>query len=508
MFPVINLRFKITEKMDLPGSIAKTLNIPVSDILSYEILRKSIDARKRSMIYFDFSLQVYLKSREEEREKLNTDKEDIIRKRKHTLHPVIAGTGPAGLFSALTLVKKGYKPLIIERGKKIARRIKDVEKLWTDGILNPDSNVQFGEGGAGTFSDGKLTCRKKEGLIKEILKIFVDFGAPKEILYESKPHVGTDLIRKVVTNMRKSLEEKGAKFLFSTKLEGISVKGGNLAGVKISGTTCDTDALILATGHSARDTFKLLEKTGLSMEPKDFAVGLRIEHDQDLINRNQYGRFFADPLLPPADYILKYNDMKSGRSVYSFCMCPGGEIICAASEPEGLVVNGMSNYLRNSGKANSAIVVTVRVKDFYSSSVLDGMEFQRKCEKMAFFAGGGNYFAPAQTTRSFLGLRDMYDCRISYLPGVNFVQLKDCLPHFLYITLRRGLEDFCKKIKNFEKSILVGIETRTSSPVRILRNDNRESPNVFGLYPAGEGAGYAGGIISSSLDGMKTGEVF
>ena len=353
-----------------------------------------------------------------------------------------------------------------------------------------------------------MTCRKKEGLIKEILKIFVHFGAPEEILYESKPHVGTDLIRKVVTNMRKSLEEKGAKFLFSTKLEGISVKGGNLAGVKISGTICDTDALILATGHSARDTFELLEKTGLSMEPKDFAVGLRIEHDQDMINRNQYGTFFAAPLLPPADYMLKYNDIKSGRSVYSFCMCPGGEIICAASEPEGLVVNGMSNYLRNSGKANSAIVVTVKAKDFSSSSVLDGMEFQRKYEKMAFEAGGGNYFAPAQTTQSFLGLRETYDCRASYLPGVNVVQLKEYLPEFLYMPLRRGMEDFCKKIKGFEKSILIGIETRTSSPVRILRNDTRMSPNVFGLYPAGEGAGYAGGIISSSLDGMKTGEVF
>ena len=508
MCDIVNLRFKITEKMDLAGAIAGTLNIPVTDILNYEILRKSVDARKKNMIYFDFSIKVYLKGKEDEEPELNTDNQEIIRKRKHTLNPVIAGCGPAGLFSALSLVKKGYKPLIIERGKKIAHRMKDVEKLWTDGILNPDSNVQFGEGGAGTFSDGKLTCRKKEGLIKEILTTFVTFGAPKEILYESKPHVGTELIRKVVTNIRKELEEKGAKFLFSTKLEGISVKEGNLAGVKISGNTCDTDALILATGHSARDTFELLEKAGLSMEPKDFAIGLRIEHDQDLINRNQYGIFFANPLLPPADYILKYNDIKSGRSVYSFCMCPGGEIICAASEPEGLVLNGMSNYRRNSKKANSAIVATVRVKDFYSSSVLDGMGFQRKYERTAFVAGGSNYFAPAQTTLSFLGLRGNHNHGSTYLPGVNFVQPKECLPEFLYAPIRRGLENFCKKIKGFEKSILVGIETRTSSPVRILRNDTRSSLNVYGLYPAGEGAGYAGGIISSSLDGMKTCEVF
>ncbi|MEQ8186888.1 MAG: FAD-dependent protein [Candidatus Eremiobacterota bacterium] len=508
MCNIVNLRFKITDRVDIPGSIAKTLNIPVSDISSYKILRKSVDARKKNMIYFDFSVKVYLKSGTQEVVKLNIESQDIIRKRKHTLNPVIAGSGPAGLFSALAMIKKGYKPLIIERGKKIAHRIKDVEKLWTDGILNPDSNVQFGEGGAGTFSDGKLTCRKKNGFIKEILNMFVSFGAPGEILYESKPHVGTDLIRKVVTNMRKSLEEKGAKFLFSTKLEGITVKEGSLAGVKISGTTCETDALVLATGHSARDIFELLEKAGLSMEPKDFAVGLRIEHEQELINRNQYGPFFSSPLLSPSDYILKYNDIKSGRSVYSFCMCPGGEIICAASEPEGLVVNGMSNYLRNSGKANSAIVATVRVRDFYSSSVLDGIRFQKKYEKAAFLAGGGSYVAPAQTTLSFLGLRGNYDCTSSYLRGVKFVQLKEYIPEFLYIPLRRGLEDFCKKIKGFEKSILVGIETRTSSPVRILRNDNRTALNVYGLYPAGEGAGYAGGIISASLDGMKTGEVF
>jgi uncharacterized FAD-dependent dehydrogenase len=508
MFKIVNLRFKITEEIDFAGAISGTLNIPLKDILNYEILRKSIDARKKSMIYFDFSLKVDLKGREDNVPETKTDSQ-IIRKRKHTLKPVIAGTGPAGLFSALRLVEKGYKPLIIERGKKIVHRIRDVEKLWTDGILNPDSNVQFGEGGAGTFSDGKLTCRKKEGLIKEILKKFVNFGAPEEILYESKPHVGTDLIRKVVTNMRKELEEKGAEFLFSTKLEDISVNGGNLAGVKISGNFYDTDALILATGHSSRDTFELLERAGLSMEPKDFAIGLRIEHDQDLINRNQYGKFFSHPLLQPADYVLKYNDIKSGRSVYSFCMCPGGEIICAASEPEGLVVNGMSNYLRNSGKANSAIVATVRVKDFYSSSVLDGMEFQRKYERSAFVLGGGNYFAPAQSTGSFMGLMGNHNNISTYLPGVNFVQLKECLPGFLYDPIRRGLEDFCKKIKGFSNSILIGIETRTSSPVRILRDsDRRSSLNVYGLYPAGEGAGYAGGIISSSLDGMKTGEAF
>ena len=518
MWKIEEVKFNINEEIDLKKRIAEILDIKIEDILFLEILKKSIDARKKNVIYINFSVKVIinekiLKEKELEKQLIPLEKEkaeEIVRKKKHTREPVIVGTGPAGLFSALTLVEKNYRPLIIERGKKVGDRIKDVNLLWKKGILNQESNVQFGEGGAGTFSDGKLVCRKKDKTIRNILKTFVEFGAPKEILYESKPHGGTDLIRKVVTNIREYLKSRGAVFSFSTKLTDIGIKEGKIHSITHSKGTVETDSIILATGHSSRDTYYMLEQTGIALEPKGFAIGFRIEHDQDLIDRAQFGKYAGHPLLGTADYFLKYNDPVSKRGIYSFCMCPGGTIVCASSEKNKLVINGMSNYKRDSKKANAAIVVSVYPKDYYVSSAMDGINFQRKYEETAFLAGGGNYIAPAQHTLSFLERKNKgLALKTTYLPGIKKRELKKCLPEFLIIPLKKGLETFCRKIRGFENSILIGLETRTSSPVRIIRDpEKRHSLNTEGLYPVGEGAGYAGGIISSALDGINTAKLF
>ncbi len=521
MWKIEELRFEIDEKIDIPGRIAKLLQISTEDITFWKISKKSLDARKKNKIYINFSVELDLREEIVKNKKSILEEklkpqgkdfsvEEVIRKRKHSINPVIAGTGPSGLFSALWLVKKKYKPLILERGKKIPERTRDINLLWKEGRLNTESNVQFGEGGAGTFSDGKLVCRKNDPQIKEILNTFVTFGAPKEILYESKPHVGTDLIRKVILNIRKYLESMGAIFHFSSTLTGIDIKNNRIAGIRHKDNNYDTDAIILATGHSSGDTYEMLLKSNIAMEAKGFAIGFRIEHNQSLIDKAQFGKYGGHPLLGPAEYFLKYNDSLSGRGIYTFCMCPGGVIICASSREGELVLNGMSNYKRDSKKANSAVVVSVYPKDFYKKSILDGIDFQRKYERKAFILGGGDYKAPAEKTLSFMGKSEnIIDFKTTYLPGVRPAKLEECFPHFLINPLKKGIENFSRKIKGFDQSVLIGIETRTSSPVRIVRNeDTRESINTGGLYPVGEGGGYAGGIISSALDGIKTARLF
>ena len=520
MWKIKELRFKIDEKIDLPLKIANIFMISKKDIISWEILKKSIDARNKDNIYITFTLKADLRSdliidlNKIEYKKISkiekkTESREIIRKRLHSTNPVIVGTGPSGLFCALKLIEKGYKPVVLERGNIIKQRIRDVNKLWNERQLNIESNVQFGEGGAGTFSDGKLVCRKKNPEIKDILNTFVKFGAPKEILYENKPHVGTDKIRKTVTNIKNYLKDKGATFYFSTKLTDIKVKNKHLLAILNNKETCETDSIILAIGHSSTETYKMLYKNNILMEPKGFAMGLRIEHSQELIDRAQYGKFTGHHLLTRADYLLRYKDITSGRGVYSFCMCPGGTVVCASSEEEKLVINGMSNYKRDSGIANSAIVVSLSVDDFYKNSPLDGIIFQRKYEEKAYKMGGGNYNAPFERTASFLNKKKVPTCNSTYLPGLKESRLENCLPDFLISPLKNGLTNFCRKIKGFERSILIGIESRTTSPVRIVRSpETRDSLNTKGLYPVGEGAGYAGGITSSALDGIKTADVF
>ncbi|APM37607.1 NAD(P)/FAD-dependent oxidoreductase [Clostridium kluyveri] len=516
-----NLNISLDQSHDeLKAKAAKKLKISSRYIKDFKILKESIDARKKNDIKFNYSVKIVcenekkivskLKNRDIKIEEEGLKDKLICGTKKMETRPIIVGIGPAGMFAGLLLAENGYKPLIIERGEKIEERTLTVNKFWNTGELNLESNVQFGEGGAGTFSDGKLTTRIKDKKCHFILDIFVKYGAPEEIIYSGKPHIGTDNLKIVVKNIRNRILELGGEILFKSKLEDLIVAHKKLRAVVVNGSEISCDNLILAIGHSSRDTYKMLYERDVFMEPKAFAIGVRVEHSQYMIDINQYGKSAGHPKLKASDYRLVYKS-KEGRGVYSFCMCPGGEVVAAASEEGRLVTNGMSYYNRASNNANSAIVATVGEKDFPGSSPLKGIEFQRYYENLAYNTGGGNYIAPVQLIRDFLEDKVTYklgDVKSTYKLGYEFRDLNLCLPEKVASSLKEGFNDFERKIKGFSEGdgIMIGVETRTSAPVKIVRNTNLESISVEGLYPCGEGAGFAGGIVSAAVDGLKVAE--
>jgi uncharacterized FAD-dependent dehydrogenase len=510
-----NLSLTLDEEEGLlPEKLCARLGVAPERLTWFSVVRKGVDARHKGRIKLVYSVSFRLDDEDWlKRDRLpDPDLEWLEKKGPPEFRRItsarkimIVGMGPAGLFAALRMTEYGLSPLLIERGKPIEERVKDVQAFWGLGRLDPESNVQFGEGGAGAFSDGKLTTRVRDVNIDYILGTLVRFGAPAEILYLAKPHIGTDLLRRVVANIRSHLESKGVDIRFRTRLLDISTVADRLKGVLLDGSEENQcDFLVLAPGHSARDTYAMLHDRSVRLEQKPFAVGLRIEHPQELINRIQYG-ISGNAKLPQADYALVWNNNRTGRSAYSFCMCPGGEVIAGSSEEGGVVTNGMSLHLRNSPFANSALVVNVKNSDFGSESPLAGVDFQRMLERKAFSIGGKDYFAPAQNLMAFLGESRGGVVRSSYRPGLREADLSLMLPEFVNETLREGIRHFDRKMRGFvtREATLVGVESRTSAPVRIVRGDDLESVSLKGLFPAGEGAGYAGGIMSAALDGVR-----
>lgn len=499
----------------------RKLQVSQKDIKKIEITKKSIDARKKEQVSYSYSVRVEV-PKDMEKKICNMNLPDITQasERKYYFQPcgetrlshppVIAGMGPAGLFLGLMLSEAGFCPVILEQGGDVEERLLSVENFWKTGNLDIHSNVQFGEGGAGTFSDGKLNTMVKDtvGRNRLVLELFVKYGAPPDILYKNKPHIGTDKLRDIVKNMRRRMQELGACIYFHTKLTNIESNDGRVAAVEAEALETSgkiripCEVLVLAIGHSARDTFGMLKEKQLWMQPKPFAIGVRVEHPQELINRVQYGS--AAKYLPAADYKLTHQ-ARNGRSIYSFCMCPGGYVLNASSEQGMTAVNGMSNYARDGRNANSALIVTVSPNDFGSTDVLSGVEFQRKWERAAFLAGNGKI--PVQL------YGDLLDGKVStgfgaILPDMmgnyQFADMRQCLPAEVTASLLEGMEAFDKKIPGFgnREAVFSGVETRTSSPVRILRNEQYQA-NIRGIYPCGEGAGYAGGITSAAMDGIR-----
>ena len=509
-----NLAVNLSDDRSLIEIAAKHLNIAAKKIARVNILRKAIDARRRhgSEIKLIYNLDVELigdKSNEARYNKIINSKLSIPH---YELKPIVVGFGPAGMFAALTLAKLGFKPLIFERGSDVDTRQAKVDKFFRDGTLDTNSNVQFGEGGAGTFSDGKLTTRLNDELMKDIIENFIEAGAPEEIRYLQKPHIGTDKLRMVVKNIREKIIALGGEVFFNAQITDIEIKNGVVKAVIVNDEQrFETDSLFLAIGHSARDTYEMLMNRNIKMESKAFAIGVRIEHPQEFINKAQYGVDFDNPKLPVADYMLTFKDEVNGRGAYTFCMCPGGQVVAATSEVNQVVTNGMSNFKRNSGIANAALLATVSPADFvdFGRDVLCGVRFQRKYEALAFKLGGRNYYAPVQTVGDFLNGRSgstQFLTTPTYPIGFKAVDLHECLPNFVTNTIEAALKSFNQKIKGFagDDVVMTGIETRTSAPCRILRNkEDYQSVNIKGLYPIGEGAGYSGGIMSSALDGMK-----
>lgn len=489
----------------------KKNNIYLEDVLEFYIFKKSIDARNKEDIYYSYTIDLDVKNENKYSKIKKIEKYDnnleIIKNRKSNKRPIIVGAGPAGLFCALFLSEYGLNPIIIEQGKTVEERKKDVEEFISTGKLNVKSNVQFGEGGAGTFSDGKLTSGIHDPLCKIVIDRFVEFGAPEQIKYINKPHIGTDNLVKIVSNMRKYIISKGGEFLFNEKVIDFEVANRNLTKIITEKRKIETDTAVLAIGHSARDTFEKLYKKNIYMEKKNFSVGVRIEHKQEMINNSQYGNK-SKLNLPPAEYKLAYHDKETGRSCYTFCMCPGGFVMASSSEENTIVTNGMSKFARDEENANSAVLVNVTPEDFKEDSPLEGMYFQKELEEKAFELGGKNYFAPIQRVEDFVENRKtefLGEVNPTYKPGVTYSNLNDILPEFVSRTLKRGIQYFDTKIKGFadKDAILTGVETRSSSPVRIVRNEDFMSESVYGLYPCGEGPGYAGGIMSSAVDGIK-----
>lgn len=526
MLRLSGIRLPITHDETAIGSaICAYLSVPDNELIRYTIFRRGVDARKPRAIVFVYTLEIEMKNEARLLSKFKNDTQlkvapdtsyrFIARIPEYPLptRPVIIGMGPAGLFAGLILAQSGFRPIILERGKAVRERAKDTFKLWREGILDPESNVQFGEGGAGTFSDGKLHTqikdRKHYG--RKVLKELVKAGAPPEIMYVSKPHIGTYKLIGILEKLRASILSLGGEIRFESRVDDIEIQDGQVCGVVLeNGEHIATHHLIAAIGHSARDTFEMLHHRGVYVEAKSFSMGFRIEHPQSLIDRDRYGKNAGNPLLGAADYKLVYH-AGNGRSVYSFCMCPGGTVVASTSEPNRVVTNGMSQYSRNEQNANSAIVVGISPED-YPGGPLAGMEFQRVWESKAFELGGGNYHAPAQLVGDFLKGRPseaLGSVQPSYTPGVKLTDLSSALPEYMITAIREALPAFAKQIKKFDlaDAVLTGVETRTSSPVCIKRNtDDLQSINTKGFYPAGEGAGYAGGILSSAVDGIKNAE--
>ena len=507
MIKITNIKIKADLSDDeLFEKIYKKYKINKNDVTERRIIKKSIDARNKADIFYNYSVELECKNENKIKNIQIVKKEEpfkIIVNRKSSKRPIIIGAGPAGLFSALTLAQNGIKPIIIEQGKTVDERKKDVEEFQKTGKLNTLSNVQFGEGGAGTFSDGKLTSGIHNPLCKIVLKEFYNFGAPEQILYINKPHIGTDNLINIIRNMRNEIIKLGGEFLFNEKVTDFEFEDSKVTAV-ICSKRIETDTVILAIGHSARSTFEKLYEKGVKMEKKNFSIGVRIEHKQSMINKSQYGEI-TKLKLPPAEYKMAYHG--ENRSCYTFCMCPGGTVIASSSEPETIVTNGMSVYARNGENANSAVLVNVTPNDFKGESPLEGMYFQKDLEQKAFKLGGSNYNAPIQRFEDFennVKSTHIGEIKPTYKPGVTLSNLNEILPDFISKTLIEGIKYFDKSIKGFAHpdAILTGVETRSSSPVQITRNENKQS-NIKGLYPCGEGAGYAGGIMSAAVDGIK-----
>ena len=516
---------------DLTAALLNKLGIPAADLVRYTVFRRGYDARKRSLIQLIYTVDATV-----ENEKA------VLKRLKHDPHvqptpdmtyqfvahapadfsrrPVVVGTGPCGLLAGLVLAQMGFRPIILERGRAVRERTKDTWGLWRKAKLDPESNVQFGEGGAGTFSDGKLYSQIKDPHhhARRVLQEFVKAGAPEEILYVSKPHIGTFRLVTMVEHMRAEIESLGGEIRFQSKVTDLDIEataaGRQVRGVVLaSGERIAADHVVLALGHSARDTFRMLFSRGVHIEPKAFSVGFRIEHPQHLIDQCRFGKYAGHPTLGAADYKLVHH-ADNGRSAYSFCMCPGGTVVAATSEAGRVVTNGMSQYSRNERNANAAIVVGISPADFpgdVTANPLAGVEFQEHWEAAAFVAGGGDYRAPAQKVGDFLAGRPSTgpgSVIPSYTPGVNWTDLSTCLPEYVINTIREALPAFDRQIRGFamDDAVLTGVETRTSSPIRITRGADCQSLNTRGLYPAGEGAGYAGGILSAAVDGIKMAE--
>ncbi|WP_163327770.1 NAD(P)/FAD-dependent oxidoreductase [Desulfurobacterium thermolithotrophum] len=507
------MRVELDVKVPIDSTLSEELR-KLGIETTFEIVRKSLDARKKPYylyrIVIDLPEDAAKKLIEEGKVRKHKEIEELLVPAVLTQKSVlIVGTGPAGLFSALILAEAGFDVTVIDRGKPIQERVKDVKLFWEKRKLDKNSNVQFGEGGAGTFSDGKLTTRVKDKKKHFVYKIFVECGAPSEILYENKPHVGTDKLQEVIPNLRRKLEELGVVFRFSTKLEKLKVRNRKVEEVYLRDLRTGIesiekfDYIFLAIGNSARDTFEMLKEEDIVLEAKPFAVGLRVIHRQRTIDRMQYGRFFKHPNLPPADYSLTYKGRE--RNVFSFCMCPGGYVICASSEENSVVCNGMSNYKRDSGYANSAIVVQVFPKDF-ENDPFRAMEFQRALERAAFVMGGSNYAMPAQKVWDFIeGQSSNKLIEGGYIPEIKSARLDKLLPKPIVDHIREAFIYWSKRIPFFVpgNATFVGVETRTSSPLRIVRGEDYSSISADNLFPIGEGAGYAGGITSSAIDGIN-----
>ncbi len=544
----------------IKASLLKRLEIPESDLIGFSIFKRGVDARKSHAILYVYNLDVEVKNEAKILAKFKKDPHikpapdtsyhfvavsnpstvrpesfDKAHDRlvegqqasqavhvstgstRTALRPVVAGFGPAGIFAALILAQSGFNPIVLERGKEVRKRTKDTWGLWRKNTLNPESNVQFGEGGAGTFSDGKLYSQIKDPKHygRKVIQEFVKAGAPPEIQYVSHPHIGTFRLVGMVEEMRNTIKSLGGEIRFESRVDDITIEHGQVQGVTLqTGEFIATNHLILAVGHSARDTFEMVHNKGIYVEAKPFSIGFRIEHPQGLIDRARYGKSYSKDILNKlgaADYRLVHH-AQNGRSVYSFCMCPGGTVVAAASEPYRVVTNGMSQYSRNERNANAGIVVGITPEVDYPDHPLAGMEFQRKLESHAFVLGGSNYNAPGQLIGDFLANKPSTkfgEVMPSYTPGVTLTNLDTALPEFAITAIREAIPAFAKQVPGFDlaDSVLTGVETRTSSPIRIKRDDDTlESINTKGLYPCGEGAGYAGGILSAGVDGIKVAE--
>ncbi len=512
MLKITNLFLPVryTEE-DIRNEIKRKLGIGNYDIISVSLLKDSIDAHIRGKICRCISVAVSLRGEKRFYNIKNVEKYtpylyEYPPASRLLKRPVIVGSGPAGLFAAHILAVSGAMPIVLERGMDVDSRKNAVDRYFSDGKLDTECNIQFGEGGAGTFSDGKLTTGTKDPRQHKVLSEFVKHGAPEEIMYAGKPHIGTDLLSGIIKNMRNEIISLGGEFRFCCRLDDICTENGHITGVKTSKGDIETDTVILATGHSARDTFRMIFSHGAIMEKKSFSVGVRIEHPQKLINDALYHN--AKDKLPAADYKAAVH-LKDGRGVYTFCMCPGGSVVAAASEENTVVTNGMSNFARDGENANSALLVSVTPEDF-PDDIFSGMEFQKKLEKAAFYMGGANYFAPAQTVADFNNNQrstGFGKVNPTYPIGVTPSNLSGLFPDFITHSLREGINLIGRKIKGFDlpDAVLTGVESRSSSPVRIIRGEDLQS-NIKGLYPCGEGAGYAGGIMSAAVDGIKVAE--
>ena len=504
----------------LRAAIVKKLRIAAGALGEFQVVRRGQDARKKPNILYVYTIDAAVTDEAGVLARLNdqhvkqapdTEYKFLVQAPEGFTRPLVIGAGPCGLFAALLLAQMGFRPIILERGKQVRQRTKDTWGLWRKNVLMPESNVQFGEGGAGTFSDGKLYSQVKDPrhLGRKVMTEFVKAGAPEEILTEAHPHIGTFRLVPMLGHMRQTIEALGGEYRFQSKVTDLVMQDGQIGGVILeNGETILSNHVVLAVGHSARDVFEMLLARGVALEAKPFSIGFRIEHPQSLIDKARFGASKKE--LGAAEYRLVHH-AANGRSVYSFCMCPGGTVVAAASEPGRVVTNGMSQYSRNERNANAGIVVGITPEDYPNASPLGGVALQRHWEAQAFIAGGGTYAAPAQRVGDFIAGRAstaLGSVVPSYRPGVTPTDLASCLPDYAIAAIREALTAFGKQIKGFdmEDAVLTGVETRTSSPVRIRRGDDFQSINLCGLYPAGEGAGYAGGILSAGIDGIKVAE--